>query len=94
MVELTKRERILAEVSVKRYHSLLWRKALFFEWVGVVLVLMSLLRIFSWPELFQHSLLTFGFVVFLGAGYVRLIGLIGKLYEEILRKEGCLDTKD
>jgi hypothetical protein len=94
MVELTKSERRLVEVSVKRYRGLLCRKAPFFEWIGVFLILMSLLRLFSWQELYQHSLLTVGVVVFFAATYARLIGLIGKLYEEILKREGSLDTKE
>jgi hypothetical protein len=87
MVELTKRERRLAEVSVKRYHTLLYRKAPLFEWVGCVLIFMSFLRFFPWLELYRQALSTVGFVVLLAGNYVGLMGLVGKLYEEILRKE-------
>jgi hypothetical protein len=94
MLELTKRERKLAEVSLRRYRGLLRKKAPFFEWVGVFLILMGfLLRLFSWQEVYQHSLLTVGTVVLFSASYAWLIGLIGKLYEEILKREGCSDTK-
>jgi hypothetical protein len=94
MVELTKTERRLAEVSVRRYHGLLYRKAPLFEWAGVVLFLLGFLRILSRSELYQHSLFTVGFVIFLAGSDARLTGLIGKLYEEILRRESCLNIKN
>jgi hypothetical protein len=56
MLELTKSERKLAEVSVKRYRGLLFRKAPLLGWIGVVLFLLGILRIFSWLEPYRDLL--------------------------------------
>ncbi len=65
MMELTKRERKLAEISVKRYHGFFYKKAALLEWVGIILFLLSLVRSFSWLEPYSQSLLIVGSVIFL-----------------------------
>jgi hypothetical protein len=59
-MELSKRERRFAEISVKRYHGLLCRTSHLWEWVGTILFSMGLLRILTRLE-WNHYLLRAGF---------------------------------
>jgi hypothetical protein len=93
MIELTKRERKIAEISVKRYHGLFYKKSHLLGWVGCLLFLMGLLKIFSVPQWCRDLFLYIGFTVLTLSILVQIMGLVGKLYEEVQRLESRRKVK-
>ncbi len=79
-MDLTKQERKFAEVSAKRYRSLLYRKNQLIGWIGVVLFGLGLLRILPVSSSIQHLLLQSGFFLIVIGTIMFAMTIIGKLY--------------
>ena len=94
MMTLSKRERRLAEISVKRYHSLFYKRSGLFEWVGVILFTVGLLKMSSLPQWSHHLFLYVGCTVLFLGTLGQLMGLVGKLYEEVQRLENHYGAKN
>ena len=81
-MELTKRERKLAEVAARNYHHLFYRKSETIGWIGVPIFALGVLPLFSWPEWLYILLSTVGFVLVTSSCFGIVMSALGKLYEK------------
>ncbi len=88
-MELTKQERKFAELSARRYRSLLYRKSQLIGWLGAILFGLGLLRLLPVSASIQRLLLQGGFILMVISTIMFAMTIIGKLYvrnQEIDRK--------
>lgn len=79
-MDLTKQERKFAELSAKRYHSLLHRKSQLIGWLGVAFFGLGLLQLFPVSVSTQKLFLRAGFILIVMSILLFAMTIIGKLY--------------
>jgi len=89
-MELTKQERKLAEISLKKYKSLIYRKSGLIGWFGVVLFSLGVLPIFSWAKWIDSLVLAAGFTMIMWSALGLAMTVIGKLYKRVQELEDQL----
>ena len=86
-MELTKYELKLAEISIKKYRRLLYRKSQLIGWFGAGFFSLALLRILPLSPLTNRILADIGFVILMWSVLATAMVVVGKLYEHIQNLE-------
>jgi hypothetical protein len=90
---LTKQERKFAELSSKRYSSLLYRNSQSIGWFGVILFALGLWHVFPLPAWLNKLFFEIGFFIIVLSFLTFAMTVIGKLYVHIQELEQNVDVK-
>ena len=93
-MELSQKERKLAEASARNRHIWFCKKSQYIEWVGVALFVLSFLPTFPAAEGFLFLLGSIGFSMLFFSFMAQAMSLIGKLYERVQKLEHHLKDHD